>query len=312
MNYSKWDKFEVSSDEEEERGLCDVTDLGGPTSVQINGPNIKFLKKPTQAEAPVIKAKTQACNESSSKVQEGDDFVRREAYKWCQSRDDVTIVIPLAVGLRSKDLQVSLRGADKDDNSAAAPSKPILTIRATTGTGLLTTLLQGALQYPIVPQDMSECWEVLTVGGSSSGSSGSSGSSSDRQIELTLRKQSPIPGAVQWWTRVLEAEPPIDPTTVPARLRMQSQQVPRKAAEEGAGGQENEKEKEKEQKEKQQQSFQDVWQQAHAMFRSQVKNKENMHAVDLSDAGHGQGQERGQGQRQPYSNTDASEIEEEE
>ena len=281
MDYSKWDKFEVSDSDSDEGNQSIVTDLGGPTSVNVNkGKDVTFTRiapsssSTSSRTVPVpvpLSAKAAVTASSSSAYVEKEgllEFVRRENYCWRQSRDDVTLVIPMIDGVRAKDLIVSMActndkvngngiGRGTSPSPAPAPTR-VLSVRIAKG----AFLLQGTLQYPIVPQDIAECWEVVTSSPATSTATSMDTSGQQRQLEICLQKQSPIPGAVQWWTRVLEGEPQIDPATVPARLRLQAQFAPKQQQQENLG------------KGQQKQTFQDVWMEAHDVFRRRVQDGE--------------------------------------
>ncbi|KAK9464912.1 HSP20-like chaperone [Lipomyces arxii] len=96
-------------------------------------------------------------------------------YKWSQVLEEVTVIVPVLVGTRARDLSVILKPTS-----------------ISIGLKNATPILSGTLYKPIKPDDST--WTL----------------EDQREITITLAKQN----AVEWWPHVVTDAPKIDVTRI--------------------------------------------------------------------------------------------------
>lgn len=243
-NYSKWDKFarEVLSDSEnsdtsesEQQGFKrrpKVTRLEQPSTIRIDSQGSTILTQQSQQLHPepmvneVLARKANSSAEdtladlrasSSSKertpasVTRLDEFTMNGGdtgrFLWSQSREEVVIRCQVSTDLKASDVVVIYQD---DPPKRFEGERPWLGFTTKHGSDILS----GHLQFDIVPNDpkRDDCldspvdWELKA------------GDDGNRYLEVTLRKNSPIPGAVFWWKNVFVGDGEIDLSNIQGRI----------------------------------------------------------------------------------------------
>lgn len=192
VDYRKWDKFvsELSDDDDISPQVTTIDSAAGaqvtigPQGVSINS-SPKILSVPSPAPS------------RESHWKNGSVL---DTYMWSQTAAEVVVKIFLPSGCRAKSILLTLTpdNAIRITMAGSRPGDP--------------PFFERTLRYPIVSNDASEdsCgvdWEVM-----------------DHPVEagtavvvLTLRKKSPIPGAVMWWSNVFVGDPEIDVSKIEGR-----------------------------------------------------------------------------------------------
>ena len=239
VDYKKWDRFvaELSDDDEDFRNpMVHTFDKDGGETIEINNEGFKVKEKaPTSASAPksIELAErnhiTPSTNASQAKLEVDDSkVINCDSYSWSQDRHEVVISIPIEESQRGKDINVSIKG------------KKIQILGSDN-----TVILDKVLQFDIDRnnEDGEVDWEII----SKSNSPSSEGKSKLRKcIRVTLRKKSPIPGAVFWWKNVFVGDPEIDVTKIQGRNSKQGLEL------------------------------QDAWKDSHQKFIDSIANREKI------------------------------------
>ena len=235
VDYKKWDMLaaELSSDEEEGGGpSVTVVNDGESVSIGPSGPAIGNINE-------------SGATRRNPKKDSGRDSTRNggvtERYMWNQSSEDVIVKVPLQDEVKAKEIKLIV-GNDSD-------SKRTLLIprRYKDGDESDTIIIQGTLRYPIAMNEEDGedpiDWEITY-------------DSPHRYLTLTMKKKSPIPGAVHWWNAVFLGDAEIDVEAIPDRLASKKIKSSGAGTEEqnGGGG-----------------SFADNWAEAHRLFCEKIK-----------------------------------------
>ncbi len=208
VDYRKWDSLaaEISDSEEDVPSASRVTTLQGGQSVSI-GPSGLSIGSSTKEESDkqsFTKRKTDKASRGK-----GDEDSRNggvnERFKWRQTAEDVTVkAILQRKDLKAKDIKIEVRG---ENNNYA--KKVLLVLDKANN----TAIIEGTLRYPIAMNEEEGedpiDWEVTY-------------DAPHRYVVLTMRKQSPIPGAVHWWNAVFEGDTEIDVEAIPDRQGIKS------------------------------------------------------------------------------------------
>jgi len=273
LDYSRWDKIDISSDEdeeddgEEEEERAESEAAACPSPAAGSGPVAVFdadahdvdaldpeeeaqlrqlMSQPGVAAPPPPQPAKQALPTAEAVLQErtaslSRNGAAREGHLWRQTESEVELALLLPPATRAKDLRPELRPSPEP---AAAAS--VLVHRSGAGAA---PLLEVQLAYPVeLPDEEDElAWEVTDYEPDSLGGR--------RALRITLRKRA-LPGVVVWWTRALATEAEIDPLSIPGRRRA--------AKAEG---------------------MQSVWEQAQAMFKQKVAERAPPAMLDLGEGG---------------------------
>lgn len=270
MNYSKWDKYAAEltdSEDEAETSKPTVKVLGDNQAVKI-GPDGYKVESPAvsvpQSSKPKSDKKENALEEPPSAEEDTLNLTTNGSkgsnYYWRQNRNEVILTVLLPTDVKGKDLSILFDSNTRVLTVVHAPS---------------TNILSGPLRYTINTENMAcnssskslltldpEDWEILTL----TGSSGSA--QSVRALEITLRKLSPLPGAIFWWRNCFEGEEEIDVTKIAGRTNMMAAAPGAGAG--GAGGVASNS------------AENDPFVQAQKMFLEKMKTHEKVE-VDLSE-----------------------------
>ena len=211
VDYRKWDSFaaEISDSDEDVPSPSRVTTLQDGQSVSIGPSGVSIGNSTSKSTAEQTCSGIKAEKLVKKGGGEGDEESRNggvnERFKWRQTAEEVTVkAILQRKDLKAKDIKMSLRS--DDDESA---KKALLVLDKASG----TSIVNGTLRYPITinegegedPID----WEITY-------------DAPHRYLVLTMRKKSPIPGAVYWWNAVFEGDAEIDVEAIPDRRENKS------------------------------------------------------------------------------------------
>ena len=310
LDYSKWDKMEYSSDDEdnEENNNASkqpsVTRLDdgsrihiGPSGSSISHDTTLSTPTPTSSETPI--SSVSPCSQQtsttkapstiykSSHTPEGGGFPI--TYSWKQTRQEVYLWLPIAHALKASALQVQYTSSTNN-------------LRISTSN---IDLLAGELKYKILQstkenetEDLD--WEVTTppqaqgITSISSSSSSSSSTedpptlslpvplSSQKVLQIIFQKHVYTPGSVVWWSSIFATDDAIDVTQIPERLQMQKRGMqaspttasPSTAPREGSDSSVSVSSTEQ---------FAEAWKVAHGLFVEKVKTKEPITVYDDDD-----------------------------
>jgi len=204
VDYGKWDRMaaDMSDEEDEDDRRPRVTTFAGDQgrSVVI-GPSGAHLVPQPSAAAAAPAAATAAPSSSSSSASSSSSIFELSSRNggvtarctWCQDRLEAVVRKELPAGTKASDIAVTF---DREGS--------VLTV-----TRSAEVVLHGTVRYKFELNDDELCpvpWELVTIAGR-------------RVLEITLKKLSPIPGAVIWWKHVFVDDPEIDVTAIPDRAR---------------------------------------------------------------------------------------------
>lgn len=197
VDYSKWDKFDAgSSDEEDSRPMPKVTTLSDHSKITI-GPKGYSVSESKEDEAALRKERSAV--QSSERTRNGS-MVAKEgfSFSWCQDRYSASLYLSIAKHLKEKNITVSLQ--DKELKVSVLLDKSVL--------------LQGRLQYEVQltgevdnPWDKVCDWEILPE----------KNDMEHNTLRISFTKRTPIPGTVLWWSRVFSDDEPLDVTQLQDR-----------------------------------------------------------------------------------------------
>eukprot|EP01031_Cornospumella_fuschlensis_P028982 gene28982-34979_t len=201
VDYSKWDKFDAgSSDEEDSVGPGPkVTTLSDPSKITI-GPKGYSVSHSPKGEIPTRQEKPM--QSYAERTRNGSMVVRKDfSFSWCQDRYSATLYIAIAKILKEKNVSVTLK--DKELKVSASPDNALL--------------LQGLMQYDVQltgeadnPWDKICDWEILPE----------KADNDHNTLKISFTKRTPIPGTVLWWSRVFVDDDPVDVTQLQDRRQL--------------------------------------------------------------------------------------------
>ncbi|TRY51040.1 HSP20-like chaperone [Cryptosporidium tyzzeri] len=117
IDYSKWDKIEISSDEESEKfgSRCNVTKFDSPHSITIGGHIEGEEDNKVNSNVTVDELKKiEPVHVSREKILSLNDYVfggkskNGKSYYWTQTGNDLTIVIEISPEMQSKDFKINV------------------------------------------------------------------------------------------------------------------------------------------------------------------------------------------------------------
>jgi len=262
VDYSKWDKFDISDSEEEEepRGPPQVTKLDNPSSVQFGGSTDQpTVLPPAPPAAATAATPTPSPPLSTPPTTNGGKFTHTRstlAISWSQTKDELDIYLPVPNDTAGPSIAVNITNAlSFRDRASAIGSSNKQSISVSIKKGALTIphLPTIALPHPVYVGDEDDAeslsqlqpdWEMATFG-------------SSRYVKITLKKAVPMAGMTLWWKTCVTGGDEIDVQNISERVR-------RNAPGAGGGGAPK-------------LNMQETWDEAHRMFREKmkVKAKEN-------------------------------------
>lgn len=254
VDYSKWDKFDVSDSESDEGPMGGFQRLDEPSSVTIGAsgppmvhapsatlelggaePDAPSLAPPAAPEAKRAPAATAPPRAASAVLTRNGGL--RPHCAWSQDAREVVLHVQLPTGTKAKQVDVVLDGV----SVAPAPGGGGAAAKGSGALGSLhvhcdgVVVVGGPLASPVAPPADAEPgeveWELVEVRGARAllegalkdGAGGADCATAigeadcARLCKITLLKRSPIPGAVQWWSRVFEGDDTIDVTQIADR-----------------------------------------------------------------------------------------------
>lgn len=208
VDYSKWDKFDVSdSDDEASSGPVQVTRLdksssGGRVTIGREGYTIEEDDMTTKV---VVAEKAAALVPQITEKGKTDAWFHGEyeghLYHWQQDRYEVIIFaqVPWVSAYSKKDIIVKFEEGDR--SIALAPKK----------WKTESDTFVAALQYDIVlAGDPSNPWDDVIEWNLESWNN-------EPAVKFVFRKKSPLANATFWWRKVFQGTPEIDVTNLPGR-----------------------------------------------------------------------------------------------
>ena len=213
IDYSKWDKLEVSSSSDDEDGApipssaprVHRLDRDAGEELQVGNIRVRSSAPPSGGDRGSAKASTSDADgarsvgggaragtvDAASLSHNGASF---PSYRWSQSSDHCVLSVLVPAGSRAADVEVVV--GDRGMHHGAPCAKCVHVNHTPSGVAI-----GGALAYPCRAEedDLIAHWELKDVDeGASAGGS--------RAIQVTLRKLSPAPNITVWWKRLFESE----------------------------------------------------------------------------------------------------------
>ncbi len=212
IDYSKWDKLDVSSssEDEDDRATPRVTRLDAPTSVTFGGKDgsisaaaatpSQATTKSSASTTPSLPTTTTTKSTPTSWTDQGglvttktSDGQEQSLY-WSQDRYSVTLRLALPSGEKVKSVTVDGILPYSDRCSAVGSTKPRLVCSSGTA-----KLLEGELPHPVhLAEDDDDVvdWSIEDTNG--------------RFLVILLHKAVPMQGLSVWWRRPLMEFPEAD------------------------------------------------------------------------------------------------------
>ncbi|QDZ17587.1 putative HSP20-like chaperone [Chloropicon primus] len=244
VDYSKWDKLEVSSsgeEEEEGRGARPVVHRLDPAAneeLRVGNLTVRSKRAGQGEEKPSTSEPSESACEISASAK-GEDQLRAlsrngarcGSYLWSQDRTTCTLGVIVPRGSRASEVGVELSGFDYLGGTKRATCLSVVHRPSGTRVG-------GDLQCPCRAEDddLLANWELKDLAGSTE---------KERVVLVELRKVSVADNVVVWWKRLFkgEDEPEVDINSIEDRVQ--------------GGGQ----------------SFAEVWNEAEKMFKEKLRKK---------------------------------------
>lgn len=223
MNYSKWDKFVAEqSDSDDEQAAPSVHTVGDGQAVRLGPQGYEISDQPKAAgKSAPISARVQELVPDVDRSKWMINGSRGDNYYWRQDRQEVVLTVLLGSQVKGRDIRITYE-----------PSSKLFTIQDAASNGII---LSGHLKHGIDTENMTVAdpaqksvlafdpadWEVKELITGTIGSQvPSSSTQQTRFIELTMRKVSPLPGAIFWWSACFTHETEIDVTKIAGRSGM--------------------------------------------------------------------------------------------
>jgi hypothetical protein len=277
-DYGKWDKFAAEqTDSDEERQAPKVQTVGDGQAVRIGPKGYEIGKEDTHCtnnEAETHHARVEEIVTETDRQKWVTNGARGDNYYWRQDRQEVVLVVMLDSQVKGKDIHITYDASSKalqiQDGSSGA-----VILSGTMKHGIDTeSMTQANPQRKSVLQFDPADWEVKTLSTQSGGTQTAlSSSQHTRFIELTMRKVSPLPGAVFWWNACFTNETEIDVTKIAGRSNRSS----------GSAGGATGADTDAERRAYEARLAQDPYVQAQKMFAERMRNSEKVE-LDLGDS----------------------------
>jgi hypothetical protein len=275
-DYGKWDKYAAEqTDSDDERQASKVRTVGDGQAVRIGPKGYQIGKSDANITENVAEAHHTRVEEIVTETDRQKWMTngsRGDNYYWRQDRQEVVLVVMLDSQVKGTDIRVTYDASSKalqiQDGSSGA-----VILSGTMKHGIDTeSMTQADPQYKSVLQFDPADWEVKTLSTQSGGTqTAQSSSQHTRFIEVTMRKVSPLPGAVFWWNACFTHETEIDVTKIAGRSKSSSSG--------GATGTDADAER----RAYEERLAQDPYVQAQKMFAERMRNREKVE-LDLSDS----------------------------
>jgi hypothetical protein len=186
IDYSKWDKLEISDSEDSDELMPQVERFAQPSSVSFGGGKVSVSSSaPTQSIQPAQPPSAQPNTPESFMQQITRNGGRSETFYWAQGRDMVTLRFTVPKDSKAKQVRIDL---SERHIQVAAPDR----------------LLDAELAFPVKTDadSLEDFWELED----------NPLDSSTRLLSVTLKKSLLALGedATFWWNRVLLADQPLD------------------------------------------------------------------------------------------------------
>jgi hypothetical protein len=272
IDYSKWDKIDYGSDDESSNAEDDtprVTRLDESSAVTFSSKGVDVkpsqhlstqsaVVKPLSKDVPTSEPGTQLERSKTILTKNGSTYIdpetKNEIY-WCQDRNEAILSIRYDhESIQSKDIRVDMTGALKyeDRHAAVGVDSDIGEVKGSQGKIVVSAvensksriILQGYLGYPIhLSENESEVdWEIDVT------------DPNMKMIRVSFQKSVPMQGLTVWWSRPLLHFPEIDVVSdIEGRNKVPSNEC---------SGEKNEHDE-----------WKRSWDEAHKMFRENVKNR---------------------------------------
>jgi len=275
IDYSKWDKFEDSSEEEEgiNQSLPRVTRLEKPgkvtrskdgtiiyspssETIRGNNPqeNYSRFNDSINSSDPSLTIETISKLKQSENTKNGGEFrdpTTQSYVQWSQDRYEVVIRIYVDVTQVSrKDIRVKLEGAVPYHQRFSAISSSL-----EDGIGKLTVyasdrlLFEGTLPYPVhIPEDSIDDGELdWSLIESAKPMAIQLTPQESKFLQITLHKATPMHGVHVWWSQPFNHFPTIDVTSIVDRKKSHTLEAKSTSGAESS-----------------------VWDEAHSLFRQKI------------------------------------------
>jgi len=192
IDYSKWDHFgDSSDDEEEQQPFPRVTRLDTPSRISTTTDGTIHVTKSNTSDAS-----TEMNHNNKSKTFSQEWTCKGGKLKthnngatlyWSQDGETVILRLTVPTDTRSSDVTVVLEGAvsHQDCHCATLTEKrPTLTVTINT-----VVVLEGELPYPVFMEEDILDWTLETC------------DEKNKHLVISLNKAMPMPGMTLWWTR---------------------------------------------------------------------------------------------------------------
>jgi hypothetical protein len=241
VDYSKWDKLEVSDDEDD-----DINSMQ-PRVTKLNGERVQ-IDKTGASVLPVLNTQVKNVLENQTNIFNQDDDISYlwlngssyQNYNWDQSKTEVILRIEIP------------------QNSVAKFIKVLIQDRFVQVLDANNFEFRKKLQYEVNLSDSLDSqsneysdWEIITI-------------QNYRFLVITLQKKCPFADAVFWWDRVFKDEPPIDVTNIELR-KSKKNKITDNLTDQTES----------------QTSQESVWEQAHKMFLEKMKTKSDPISINI-------------------------------
>lgn len=199
VDYSKWDKLEISSDEEEEEstgpsvfrvGEGESVTLPG-RNVTINGPKKEEPKAKATPTVPAVEASASGIA-GAFWAKATRNGLRTEEYAWSQTPSEVVLRLFVPATATSKQVKLSV---DADSGNFRAHLADKL---------LLDKILYSEIQQ--LDEDIGVDWELIDCP-----------DDEQRLLTCTLTKKPSTIGSTLWWRSAFKGDPQVDPTKLADR-----------------------------------------------------------------------------------------------
>jgi hypothetical protein len=205
VDYSKWERFaaDLSSDEEGTGTAPRVTtfnEKGRSITIGPTGATVVSNHPLERSSISQPKAGKEISCESEFQLDSRNGGVTG-TFTWSQDRYDVCIRKELAPEVKAGDILIHFDHIE---------SRLIIKNKSTK-----EALIEGTTRYKFEVNDDDICpvnWEIVSI------PDPKVDTLAHRVLEITLRKVSPIPGAVIWWKHVFVDDPEIDVTKIADRV----------------------------------------------------------------------------------------------
>ncbi|KAH8582310.1 Low complexity [Cryptosporidium sp. chipmunk genotype I] len=235
VDYSKWDKIEISSDEESERlgSGCNVTRFDSPQSITIGGRRESEEDKKLSSNLIADELEIEPGHVSREKTLSLDDYVfggrskSGKDYYWTQTENDLIVIVEINPEMKNTDFKINV------------------TEKSVTIMYGLETILLEEFEYEVKDDDSTVFWSIKEV---ESFDTTQKKRKVTRMLVLELEKKELNTSIRLWWKRVFKGGIETDISNF---SRFTSTK-----------------------KEERNKKFLEAWEKAHNEFRNKIKNRQ--------------------------------------